>query len=66
MNKYIKVLLTVLALLIGVTMAHAAVDTDITAMTTDATTVFGSVKALKISVVGFGILIAFVKLVKGR
>ncbi len=66
MKNYLKVILTVLALLLGATAAHAAVDADITAMTNDATTVFTAVKAVKISVVGFLILLSFVKLVKGR
>lgn len=45
---------------------HAAVDTDITAMTDDATSVFGNVKTLVKAIVGFFILLGIVKLVRRR
>ena len=66
MKNYLKVILTLLAVALASTSAYAVVDADITAMTTDATSVFTAVKAVKISVVGFLILLGFVKLVKGR
>lgn len=43
---------------------YAEVDSGISEMVTDATTVFSAIKALVIAVVGFFVVLGFVKLVK--
>jgi len=58
-------LLALLALL-AMVAPSAMADTDVTALVTDASTVWASVKVVVLGVVGFLILIAIVKLVKKR
>lgn len=63
-NKIALVPVACAVALMSVGTAQAEVDADITAMVTDATTVFTSIKALVITVVGFFIVLGFVKLAK--
>lgn len=55
-----------LAMIFAPTVAQAAVDAEITEMTTNAQSVFTTTKGIILSVVGFLILLGFVKLVKKR
>ena len=55
-----------LALAAGLATAHAAVPTEITDITTNADTVFSTVKTIIVGVVGFMILVSFVKMVKKK
>lgn len=53
-------------LLFGVMPAHAALDSAFTDIVTDLTSYFGSVKTLVISVIVFGLVIAYAKILRKK
>jgi hypothetical protein len=65
-SKAAKFALAPVVLLGSLATSQAVPDAAITEMITDAGTIFTSVQGLVITVVAFGIFIAFVKKVKSR
>jgi len=65
-NRLSLFLFTLAMLAFAAPASHAAWDTDITNIVTDATTFFTSIKGFVISVVVFVVAIGFVKLIKKK
>lgn len=55
-----------LGLCLSATALRAEVPTEITEITTNASTVFTTVKGIVIGVVGFGVLLFFVKMIRRK
>lgn len=66
MNKALKYAAIGAALVGTAVVSSAAVDTDIAGMVTDATSLFTSAKGVVIAVVGFGIAITYIKLLRKK
>lgn len=62
----VRLALAFVMLVGSVLQSQAAWDTNITDIVTDATTFFGNIKTLVISVVVFGIAIGIAKLIKKK
>lgn len=66
MQRWAVAMAAVCALFLGTLPASAAVDTAFSDIVTDLTTYFGSIKTLVISVVVFGLVIGYAKLIRRK
>jgi len=69
-NKFVKlvklVTLVVAVLFAGGATVHAVVPAEIDAIATDATSLFGDVTTIAVSIVAFGILLFVIRKIRGR